>query len=246
MIELVRRLRLRNSRFVGIDIGREAVRIVELSRNKVGTFNLQNYGSEHLIDGAVDDDDIHDLEHVMAAAHRLWQRLNFKADNAAIGIPSSAVTVHIFPTDQANSESQREKLAEEHITALLGYDVADACIDFCTMGPPTTTSDQITMLVAAARRDCVEDRVAVAESLGLRTTVADAEIYARQRALQFAGASITTNDSAAPSRQPIGDVSQIPNPFAGMTLAAGIDPAQLHAEAPVYLVACGLALRGFE
>jgi len=246
VIELLRRLRLRNSRFVGIDIGRDAIRMVELSRNKAGAFSLQNYGGEHLIDGAVDDEDIHDLEHVMAAAQRLWQRLNFKAHNAAIGIPSGALTVHIFPTDQATTESQRETLAKEHIAALLDYDLADACIDFCTTDPTTTTSGQINMLVAAARRDCVEDRLAVAESLGLRTIVADAESYARQGALQLAGASITTKDSTDLSRQPIGGASEMPNPFADMALAADIDPAHLHAEAPVYLVACGLALRGFE
>ncbi|MFL9880189.1 pilus assembly protein PilM [Herbaspirillum rhizosphaerae] len=228
MIDLTRLLRLPNSSFVGIDIGRDAVRMVELSRNKAAAFCLQNYGSEHLIAGTVDDEDIHDLEHVMAAAQRLWQRSHFTARKAAIGIPPSAVTTHVFATDQANTEGQREQLAEGHIAALLDYNVADACIDFCTIEPASMPSGQINMLVAAARRDCVEDRLAVAESLGLRTTVADAESYARQSALQLSGASENAN------------------PFAGMALAAGIDPAHLLVEASAYLVACGLALRGFD
>ncbi len=228
MIDLARLFSFRNTAFIGMDIGRHAVRMVELSRGKAGAFVLEGYGSEALADGAVGEDGIDDLEHVMAAARRLWERSDFQARNAAIGIPAGAVAVHTFRTNRIHAESELETLAREHIAPLLDYRAAEACIDFCIVGPASLPAGQADVLVAAARRESVEDRLAVAEFLDLHAIVADAENYAAQAALLRAGAG-----GAA-------------DPFSGMVLAAGIDAERLRAEAPAYLVACGLALRGFD
>lgn len=228
MIDLARLFSSRHNAFIGMDIGRHAVRMVELSRGKAGAFMLQGYGSEELAVGAVGEDGIDDLDHVMAAARRLWERSDFKARKVAIGIPASAVAVHTFSARQAHTESEIEQLAREHIRTLLNYGIAEACIDFCLVEPVSRLVAQTEVLVAAARRESVEDRLAVAESLDLHAVVADAESYAADAALLRAGAS-----GAA-------------DPFAGMALAAGIQAERLKKEAPAYLVACGLALRGFD
>ena len=225
MFDFTRLFSSRTAAFIGLDIGRRAVRMVELSRHKSGAFVLQGYGSEHLADGAVTDDGIDDLEDVMHAASRLWERSGFKARKAAIGIPPAAVTEHTFPADRAHAEARLEVLAREHITPLLDYRVDDACIDFCIVGAASQLAGQVDVLVAATRKENVEDRLAVAEFLKLQVIVAETESYAAH-AVHAAGGRA--------------------HPFADMLLAGGIDAHRLQSEASDYLVACGLALRGFD
>ncbi|WP_050476419.1 type IV pilus biogenesis protein PilM [Herbaspirillum rhizosphaerae] len=222
MFDLSRLFLSRNAAFIGMDIGRHAVRMVELSRRKTGVFVLRGYGSEHLAEGAVTDDGIDDLEHVMNAASRLWERSAFKARKVAIGIPPAAVTERTFHAGRGQPDARLEALAKEHIAPLLDYHVTDACIDFCVLEAASQLAGQVEVLVAATRRENVEDRLAVAEFLKLHAIVAEAESHAAH----VAGGRA--------------------NPFSDMVLAAGIDAGQLQAEGSNYLVACGLALRGFD
>lgn len=222
MFNFTRLFPSRTAAFIGMDIGRHAVRIVELSRHKSGAFVLQGYGSEHLAEGTVTDDGIDDLEHVMHAASRLWERSDFKARKAVIGIPPAAVTEGTFPTDRGHSAARLEVLAREHITPLLDYRVDDACIDFCIVGAASQLAGQVDVLVAATRKENLEDRLAAAEFLKLQVIVAETESYA----MHVAGRRV--------------------HPFSDMILAAGIDANRLQSEASSYLVACGLALRGFN
>lgn len=337
MIDLARLFSPAKNALAGLDIGRHAIRMVELSRHRNGQLQLQRYASETLADGAVSDEGIEDLEHVMTAAQRLWNKSGSDAGKVSIGIPASAITAHNFVIDHLPSATQSpasvEMLAREAIAPLLDYYIADAYLDFCITAPTSTTSTTSTtagrhnVLVAATRKDTVEDRVAIAESLNLRAVIADADSYAAHAALsrsraaaspsadtpallhldsqnarlslltdedvihaceyphqrlagtQVSALDIESNAAAAArelrtwqARHPghqidllvvsgihattpglIAALQQhcniavaIADPFADMSLAAGIDAARLAVDAPAYLVACGLALRRFN
>lgn len=185
---------------LGLDIGRHAIRLVELSRNKSGPLVLQRYASESLLEGVISDDGIADLEQVMTAAQRLWQLSGSKASRVAIGVPAAAVTLHRFSPDQppaATRPQQLETLAKAAIAPLLDYRIEDACVDFCITTP---TSGQPQILVAATHKHHLEDRVAIAESLHLQAVVADADSYAAHAALARArcgrNAAVTTDQDA--------------------------------------------------
>lgn len=188
---------------LGLDIGRHAIRLVELSRNKSGPLVLQRYASESLLEGVISDDGIADLEQVMTAAQRLWQLSGSKASRVAIGVPAAAVTLHRFSPDQpfaATPPPQLETLAKAAIAPLLDYRIEDASVDFCITTPTSPTSGQAQILVAATHKHHLEDRVAIAESLHLLAVVADADSYAAHAALARArcgrNAAVTTDQDA--------------------------------------------------
>lgn len=172
----------RQNALTGLDIGRHAIRLVELSRDGGGSLALEAYGCEPLPDGVVNDDGIDDLEHVITAARRLLEKCGSRTGKTVIGIPSGAVATHIFRLS-SETETRLETLAREHITALLDYPAEDACIDFCRMGDTPAATAHIDVLVAATHRENVEDRIAVAESLHCNAVVADIDSYAAHAAL---------------------------------------------------------------
>ena len=58
-------------------------------------------------------------------------------------------------------------------------------LDFQVLGPAPSNPEEQEVLIAATRKEKVEDRVALAESAGLKATVMDVESYAQQSALSL-------------------------------------------------------------
>lgn len=167
----------------GLDIGRSEVRIVELSGNRVHTAQLACCAREALPDGAISDEGIGNLRQVMEAVSRLWEKSGSLARQVAIAIPATSAMTHILSVPANSSQAQRALLAGRHAESMLPFPAAQALLDFRIIGPTRNAPGQLDMLIAAARRDDVEDRIAVAESLGLQTVVADIDSHAAMTAL---------------------------------------------------------------
>jgi type IV pilus assembly protein PilM len=58
-------------------------------------------------------------------------------------------------------------------------------LDFQVLGPSPNTPEEQEVLIAATRKEKVEDRVAVADSAGLKALVMDVESFAQQTALSL-------------------------------------------------------------
>jgi len=192
VIDLVRLFSSRRNALAGLDIARDAVRMVELSRAKNGLLTLERYGSEGLREDAVSDDGIEDLEHVIAAAQRLWQKTGCQAGKVAIGIPDRDLVMQTFSIPGEHDETSLATLARERIAPLLDYHIDDACIDCGILDPDLQTPTHLKLLVAAAHQESVGDRLAIAESLALQAMVADADSCAAHAALTRTMASPTS------------------------------------------------------
>ena len=58
------------------------------------------------------------------------------------------------------------------------------------LGAAPNNVDEVEVLIAASRKEKVEDRVAVAEAAGLKPRVMDVESYATQEALRLIAPSL--------------------------------------------------------
>jgi type IV pilus assembly protein PilM len=58
-------------------------------------------------------------------------------------------------------------------------------LDFQVIGPAPSVPDEVELLIAASRKEKVEDRVACAEAAGLKPVVMDVESYAAQAAFEL-------------------------------------------------------------
>ncbi|TWI45477.1 type IV pilus assembly protein PilM [Pseudoduganella flava] len=342
---------------VGLDISSSGVRLVELTDAGKDGIRLERCASEPLPRGAVADGNVENLDQVVDAVRRLLKKSGTRARNVALGMPPAAVITKKIVLPAGLSEEQLEVQVESEASQYIPFALDEVSLDFDVIGPVANSQDDIEVMLAAARREKVEDRVAVAEASGLKASVMDIESYAARAALDrlvaqmpgagagqvvalfqvgatvtqisvmldgvtvyereqpFGGNSLTQDIvrayglsfEEAEARKKNGDLpaayqadvlqpflesaalevtraiqffftstpftkidqiflaggsamlpglldiianrtrisSAVISPFKGMQLAPGVREQQLRADAPAYLVACGLALRRF-
>ncbi len=67
-------------------------------------------------------------------------------------------------------------------------------LDFQVLGPAPGTPGDVEVLIAASRKDKVEDRVAVAQAAGLKAAIVDVESFATESALRLVGRRLPGGD----------------------------------------------------
>jgi type IV pilus assembly protein PilM len=78
-------------------------------------------------------------------------------------------------------EIQVESEANQYIP----FALEEVNLDFQVVGPSPNSPEEQEVMIAATRKEKVEDRVAVAESAGLKAAVMDIESFAQQSALEL-------------------------------------------------------------
>jgi type IV pilus assembly protein PilM len=166
---------------VGLDISTSSVRLVELADAGKGELRLERYASEPLARGVVVDGNIENIEAVSDAVLRVWKKSGTKIKHVALGMPPAAVITKKIILPAGLAEDQLEVQVESEASQYIPFALDEVSLDFDVIGPAGTPEDMEVML-AAARREKVEDRVAIAEAAGLTATVMDIESYAARAA----------------------------------------------------------------
>lgn len=172
-----------NPPLVGLDISTSAVRLVELADAGKGELLLARCASEPLPRGAVVDGNIENFDAVAEAVRRVWKKSGTKVRNVALGMPPAAVITKKIVLPAGMSEDQLEVQVESEASQYIPFALDEVSLDFDVIGPAPNSADDVEVMLAAARREKVEDRVAIAEAAGLAATVMDVESYAARAAL---------------------------------------------------------------
>jgi len=168
----------------GLDISMRGIWLAELSAPDKHLLQLERCASEVLPKGAIGSDGIEDLALVCAAVQRLWEKSGSRSRRVAIGIPAATAVTALLPLNAAvrlDDEDQLAALANEHVAGLLPYPIEQACVDFC-LQPPLHNKPNHQLLIGAARKDIIEDRLAIAESVGLDVVVVEIDSCAEYAA----------------------------------------------------------------
>jgi len=168
---------------VGLDISTSSVRMVELSDAGKDGVRLERYASEPLPRGAVADGNIENMEQVVEAVRRLVKKSGTRAKHVALGMPPASVITKKIVLPAGMSEGQLEVQVESEAAQYIPFALDEVSLDFDVIGPVANSTEDIEVMLAAARREKVEDRVAIAESAGLKASVMDIESYAARAAL---------------------------------------------------------------
>ena len=171
-----------NAPLVGIDISTSGVRLVELSQSGKELV-LERYAAEPFPRGAVVDGNIENIEQVSDAVRRVWKKSGTRAKFVALGMPPASVITKKIILQAGLSEDQLEVQVESEASQYIPFALDEVSLDFDVLGPAANSPDDIEVMLAASRREKVEDRVAIAEAAGLKATVMDIESYAARAAL---------------------------------------------------------------
>ena len=170
----------------GLDIGTSGLRLVELADAGKGVLRLERYAFEALPRGAVVDGNIENFDQVAEAVRRIWKKSGTRARNVALGMPPAAVITKKIILPAGMPEDQLEVQVESEASQYIPFALDEVSLDFDVVGPAANSPDDMEVMLAAARREKVEDRVALAEAAGLTATVMDIESYAARAALERA------------------------------------------------------------
>lgn len=168
---------------VGIDISTSSVRLVELSDAGKEGVRLERCATEALPRGAVTDGNIENMDQVVDAVRRVVKKSGTRARHVALGMPPAAVITKKIILPAGMSEEQLEVQVESEASQYIPFALDEVSLDFDVIGPVGNSPDDIEVMLAAARREKVEDRVAIGEASGLKASVMDIESYAARAAL---------------------------------------------------------------
>ncbi|NTV09740.1 MAG: pilus assembly protein PilM [Zoogloea sp.] len=163
---------------IGLDISSSAVKLVELSSSPSGVRTVERYALEALPRDAVSDGNISNLEAVSGAIRRAWKRLATTTRAVALALPASAVITKRIILPAGLREAELEVQVEAEANQYIPFPLDEVNLDFQVLGPAAGHPDEVEVLIAASRKEKVEDRVAAAESAGLRAAVMDVESFA--------------------------------------------------------------------
>jgi type IV pilus assembly protein PilM len=167
---------------IGLDISSSSVKLVELGRGKDGALVLERCAVEQLEKGWITDGNVEKFEEVADAIRRVVKKSGTKTKNVAMSLPASAVITKKIVLPGGMSDAELELQVEGEANQYIPFSLDEVSLDFCVVGPSATSAGDVEVLIAASRKEKVQDRQGLAEAAGLKPVVVDVESYASRLA----------------------------------------------------------------
>ncbi len=168
---------------VGIDIGSSSVKLVQL-RNVKGGYQLVNLGLLPLPPEAIVDNSIMDSGAIVEAIRNLVESHKVKTKNVAASVSGHSVIIRkiqlpIMTEDEMEASIQWE--AEQYIP----FEISEVNLDFQILGQDAKDPSQMNVVLVAAKKDFVNDYVALFQECGLTPMVMDIDCFALENAFEI-------------------------------------------------------------
>ena len=176
---------------LGIDIGDDAVRVVELGRRR-GALQRRHSGMAALPPGVMFDGNVDDIEALAGLLRQACQASGSRCSRVALAMPASNLITQAVRLPAGLPDEQLEILVELEAAQYMPFTIEDASLDFCIMGPAAPMgldqeSAELDVLLVAARRSSVQRRLAAASRAGLQVMVMDSEALALRAGMAHGG-----------------------------------------------------------
>lgn len=170
---------------IGADISSSSVKMVEVADAGKGVYRLERYAIEPLPKDSVVDGNINNLDAVSDALKRCHKRLGSNIKNLAMALPNAAVISKKILVPAGQSEDDLELQVETEANQYIPFALDEVNLDFQVLGPAPASPEDVEVLIAASRKEKIEDRIAAAEVAGLKAVVMDVDVFAAQTAFEL-------------------------------------------------------------
>jgi type IV pilus assembly protein PilM len=170
---------------LGLDISSTAIKLIGLSQTagtSAALFRVENYAIEPLPVNAVVEKKIADVQAVGETIRKAVLRSGTKCKNAAVAVSGSAVITKIISMPASLSDAEMASQIQLEADQYIPYPLEEVNIDFDVLRPSSSGAGMVDVLLAASRRENVDDRVNALEIAGLKATIVDVEAYAMESA----------------------------------------------------------------
>jgi type IV pilus assembly protein PilM len=168
---------------LGLDISSSSVKLVELGQAGNGEYVVERFASEAFEKGWIADGQIEKFDEVANAVRRVVVKSGTKTKNVAMAMPQSAVITKKIMLPAGLRDEELEIQVESEANQYIPFSLDEVSLDFCVVGPSPTSVGDVEVLIAASRKDRVQDRQGLAEAAGLKPMVLDIESHASRLAM---------------------------------------------------------------
>ncbi|MBA2673636.1 pilus assembly protein PilM [Ramlibacter sp.] len=182
MISLGSLFRKQQPPLLGLDISSSSLKLVELGRDSDGNLILERCAIEPLERGWITDGNVEKFDEVAEAMRRVVKKSGSRTRNVAMALPASAVITKKIILPGGLTEQELEVQVESEANQYIPFSLDEVSLDFCVVGPSPSSAGDVEVLIAASRREKVQDRQGLAEAAGLKPVIVDVESYASRLA----------------------------------------------------------------
>ena len=168
---------------IGLDISSSSVKLVELGQSGSGEYVLERFGAESFAKGWIAEGQIEKFDEVADVVKRVVARSGTTTRQVVLAMPQSAVITKKIVLPAGLSEEALEIQVEAEANQYIPFSLDEVCLDFCVLGPCPTSAGDVEVLIAASRKDRVQDRQGLAQAAGLQPVVLDIESHASRMAM---------------------------------------------------------------
>jgi len=164
---------------VAVDIGSAYVKVVELAQAKDGTYTLQSFGMKKIPPESIVDGALLNSRAIVDAVRELIADRGIKRRDVVTSVSGHSVIIKKIPLPVMSEEELEEAIqweAEQYIP----FDINDVNIDVQIVDPEPDEAGQMEVLLVAAKKELINDYVAVIQESGLVPAVIDVDAFALQ------------------------------------------------------------------
>lgn len=166
---------------LGIDVSSSACKVLELSRADEHC-RVERYAVEPLPQNSVVEHAITEVEQVAQAVERAVKRSGSRCKHAAVAVAGAHVITKTIKMPASMNESDLQTQIEMEADHYIPYPLDEVNMDYQVIGATEDNPEEMEVLMAACRKEIVDDYVAVIQAHGLTPAVVDIETYAMENA----------------------------------------------------------------
>jgi type IV pilus assembly protein PilM len=188
----------KKNQLVGLDIGSNSVKLVEIEDAKKGKV-LKNFGIIGLPQDAIVEGSIKEMEIVSSAIKTLYKHLKVKNKNVVTSISGYSVIVKKISV-QKRGEAELEATIQDEAEQYIPFDINDVNLDYEILSPGEGKEEEgaakedkgfMDVMLVAAKKDIVEDYVSLLHLTGLTPAILDVDAFAVQNAFELSSQEIS-------------------------------------------------------
>jgi len=169
---------------LSIDISTAAVKLLELSRLGV-RYRVESYAVAPLPKDAVIDKNVANVNMIADTIKIALKQSGTKLKQATVAVAGSSVMTKIITMDASLSEDEMEEQIMIEADQYVPYSLDEVNFDFEVQGFNESNPEMVDVLLAASRRENVENRVEALAKAGLKTKIVDVEAFAMENAFSL-------------------------------------------------------------
>ena len=173
----------RSKSVIGLDIGSSAIKMIQMKETKRGyqlqSFAIANLPPEAIIDGALMNSTV-----IVSTIRELLSSQRIRHKEAGIAISGHSVIIKKI-TLPAMTEDELEESIQWEAEQYIPFDINDVNIDVQVLTPEPSEQGQMDVLLVAAKKDMINDYLAVVQEAGLTPMVVDVAAFCVENAFEI-------------------------------------------------------------